>query len=804
MSISESTEKTLRLYMLNGISRRAVQLYFDQQFAPVCLVKELGKNSNKIERLCESKVISKTQLRKLKSSDIRSEDLDITLMIFLLRNIADLKIDDVLPSEHRLEKIDDIARIKFYRNHIMHALEQNNCLSDSEYTQLWECVCKPIKRLSKSLFDECEKLEESRLDLLNSDIKLLLNNAMTELLENEELKEKIESEILHLYDKGSDPIPSNIRIRIDKQLEEWTIEDDHHFIVTEGTKLVEEEFEKSHSIAIVGCFGIGKTAILRHVALQMRLKDYIVVPVTDPNEIQKYYNPLKKHVFVVDNFCGVCDLDEKELEAWNECGVNLNESLKLLVSIQLPVHKAIHVNMLTNLNFFLCNLQASDACLSQMDKASIARSYNINFDQIKEYIEPYNCFPRLCTYFKQAKETSVKAFFEEPFEVYETEINKLHTMRSKGKLCALTLLVMLNGRLPEDLLIGNLRWEIKYMLANTCDAFQLNKLNAHITIRKELENMIDTYIAMKEGVYLPLNEKIFNFLVLYFGNRITEHLIKYACVDLLIERFQFSAPSVNMKDYRVSKFIANKETTLSLVKHDCWERVGSNAIMLSDDKNRILYTRQMCTHWSNGNVTNSIKNPHIFHQFVFAALNSLNDIEKIQLLRKTDVKNGSTSLIAFCELYVVSKANANVFLDWLIDNGGMLNEVNNNGETALYVAASRGKINFVIDLLRKQPDINKCTNEQKSCLYAACQNGHSEVAELLVEAGADCNKCTNRGDAPLHAASRQGLTSVVKLLLKHNAETSQINDEGYTPIVVAQQHENYEIVQVFITHAVNG
>lgn len=34
---------------------------------------------------------------------------------------------------------------------------------------------------------------------------------MTELLENEELKEKIESEILHLYDKGSDPIPSNIR-----------------------------------------------------------------------------------------------------------------------------------------------------------------------------------------------------------------------------------------------------------------------------------------------------------------------------------------------------------------------------------------------------------------------------------------------------------------------------------------------------------------------------------------------------------------------------------------------------------------
>lgn len=83
-------------------------------------------------------------------SDIRSEDLDITLMIFLLRNIAELKIDDALPSEHRLEKIDDIARIKFYRNHIMHALEQSNCLTDSEYTQLWECVCKVRKFFRKA------------------------------------------------------------------------------------------------------------------------------------------------------------------------------------------------------------------------------------------------------------------------------------------------------------------------------------------------------------------------------------------------------------------------------------------------------------------------------------------------------------------------------------------------------------------------------------------------------------------------------------------------------------------------------
>lgn len=46
---------------------------------------------------------------------------------------------------------------------------------------------------------------------MNNDIKLLLNNAVIELWENEKLKEKIESKILHLKNEESNPIPSNIR-----------------------------------------------------------------------------------------------------------------------------------------------------------------------------------------------------------------------------------------------------------------------------------------------------------------------------------------------------------------------------------------------------------------------------------------------------------------------------------------------------------------------------------------------------------------------------------------------------------------
>lgn len=535
----------------------------------------------------------------------------------------------------------------------------------------------------------------------------------------------------------------------------------------------------------------------------MRLKDYIVVPVTDPNEIQQYYNPLEKHVFVVDNFCGVCDLDEKELEAWNECSVNLNERLKLLVSIQLPVHKAIHVNMLTNLNFFICNLQASDAMLSQTDKASIAQSYNIHFDQIKEYIEPYNCFPRLCTYFTQTKGTSVKAFFEEPFEVFETEMNKLQNMSSIGKLCALALLVMMNGRLPETLWTEELQQNMQRIFANTYHVYRLNTLTAHTTVRKELGHLIDTFIVKKEGVYLPLNEKIFNFLVLYFGNRITEHVINYACSALLKERFQFSTPSMDIENYRVRRFEANFNISTSLTEHWCWKKFGLNVVILSDKNHRHLYVRRMFADWLSGNINDVFGNPNIFHKFVFAALNNLPEEEKLQLLRTTDVKDKSTSLIYFCENSYTIDGDSGVYINWMIDNGCLVNAVNINGMSALYMSALRGDLTFVQILLEKNPDIDICTNAQESPLYAACKHGHSEVAELLIEAGAYCNNCTIKGDTPLHSACRQGLTSVVKRLLQYNADTSQVNNEGCTPYNVAKKYGNHEIIQALITHASN-
>lgn len=572
--------------------------------------------------------------------------------------------------------------------------------------------------------------------------------------------------------------------------------------MTRGTQLILEMIEKKHCIAIVGSFGMGKTAILRHVALHY--EGCVVVPVTDPNEIDRYKNPVEQNLFVVDNFCGECDLDENELAAWNNVGAKFNEDCKLIVTIQLQVYRAIQSNMLTNIDFYECNLLASGIRLSRKEKHAMARHFNIDSNEIGKDLKHYNCFPRLCTYFKEGNLKDSKTFFENPFEVYKIHLDNLQALGSNGKLCALALLVMLNGRLPEWFLLCKLqRWDFKYLLANTCDTFQFNKVNAAITIKKELDNLIDTYVAKKKGVYIALNEKLFDFLFLYFGRRIKESLIKYASPELLLERFQFSAPTVDKNQYQICRFTGNTTLKNYLVQCSVWEKVGSNAVILSEEADRLLYMQRMLKDFSRGYVNTVIRNPNINHRFAYQYLNCLDDVEKIQLSRRTDLVNKSTSLITFCRHDTMIGENDNVFLHWLIDNGCPLNAVNSTGETALYVASSRGEIASVKTLFKYQPNMNICEGSGKSSLYVACKNGHSKVAELLIKAGADCNKITNTGDAPLHAACRKGLTSVVKCLLKHNADTQQRNDEDHTPFNIARRLKHHDIVQVFVTHVIN-
>ncbi|MBL8396951.1 MAG: ankyrin repeat domain-containing protein [Candidatus Accumulibacter sp.] len=140
----------------------------------------------------------------------------------------------------------------------------------------------------------------------------------------------------------------------------------------------------------------------------------------------------------------------------------------------------------------------------------------------------------------------------------------------------------------------------------------------------------------------------------------------------------------------------------------------------------------------------------------------------------------------------VQRDNASLF-DYLLKKRARLNSRNRNGETALSLAAYRGKLDFAQRLVEAGADIN--LYGWPPLIYAAF-NGHADVAEYLLKRGADVNATTANGSTALLFAARFGHLEVVKILLQHHADPNLANERGATAIDWALKTDNTDIVEL--------
>ncbi|CAG2243391.1 unnamed protein product [Mytilus edulis] len=127
-SLSVGEENYVRMsLLLTGVSPRAARTFFDSEFAPACLGATITKQYNTLFDLKNKHVINQSQWNLLfpRFPDVPdSKTFDVTLMILLLRNLAQINPPlcgyDRLPSSMEISSAADLARIKYYRNHLAH------------------------------------------------------------------------------------------------------------------------------------------------------------------------------------------------------------------------------------------------------------------------------------------------------------------------------------------------------------------------------------------------------------------------------------------------------------------------------------------------------------------------------------------------------------------------------------------------------------------------------------------------------------------------------------------------------------
>jgi uncharacterized protein len=128
-----------------------------------------------------------------------------------------------------------------------------------------------------------------------------------------------------------------------------------------------------------------------------------------------------------------------------------------------------------------------------------------------------------------------------------------------------------------------------------------------------------------------------------------------------------------------------------------------------------------------------------------------------------------------------------------------VSERDRDGRTALHVAALRGDIGRVSELLASGADLDAADTQGRTPLHLAAQEWQVDVAELLCDAGAAVDSTDAFGNTPLWRATfeSRGRGEMIRLLLDHGADADRANGSGVSPRQLAETIANYDVRQFF-------
>ncbi|PNP56733.1 hypothetical protein THARTR1_03429 [Trichoderma harzianum] len=135
----------------------------------------------------------------------------------------------------------------------------------------------------------------------------------------------------------------------------------------------------------------------------------------------------------------------------------------------------------------------------------------------------------------------------------------------------------------------------------------------------------------------------------------------------------------------------------------------------------------------------------------------------------------------------------------LLRHGADPNLREEGGETALWVAATKEKIDICRLLLAHKADPNLILKDSKSTpLIMAIAKKNMELVKLLVENGADVNQSIDYECTPVNMATIKNQVEMVRYLLSHNADPNIAMSNGITPLWSAAQQGYSEIARLLV------
>jgi len=175
-----------------------------------------------------------------------------------------------------------------------------------------------------------------------------------------------------------------------------------------------------------------------------------------------------------------------------------------------------------------------------------------------------------------------------------------------------------------------------------------------------------------------------------------------------------------------------------------------------------------------------------------------NQIEIINALIENDAdvnqlsNDGRTALH-----YAVLESSKDVVMQ-LIQNGADETIIDSNQNSVLYYAVLRRSKEF-IDLFYKEDVLLPIEGERgRKVLQSAVSCGHLEIADNLIKRGANIHSLRGDGGSLLHCAAEGNLVEIIEFLSENGLDINAFNNYYYTPLHLAVIHNNSNAVKALI------
>ena len=147
-----------------------------------------------------------------------------------------------------------------------------------------------------------------------------------------------------------------------------------------------------------------------------------------------------------------------------------------------------------------------------------------------------------------------------------------------------------------------------------------------------------------------------------------------------------------------------------------------------------------------------------------------------------------------------SNGNTSRFQEYLLQHQVDVNSfANSSGDTALMLAAKKGRADVVTALLEAGANPNATNDVGMTALMWAAWNGHVNVLDALLENGASINATNNHGDTALRLAAECGYFNVVARLLELDGIHVNATDGfGKTALMCAAWNGHVDVVKALL------